>query len=247
MSGHSHFATIKRQKAANDAVRGKVFSRHSKAIAIAIKEGGGVDPEGNSKLRFAIEQAKADNMPKVNIERVLSRASEAGDMEEVTYEGFAPEGVGVVVKAATDSRNRTSQAIKNIFEKSGGTLAGPGAVLFNFEQKGLILIKKQADAQMQMLSLIDLGVEDVEEADDAIEAYVAPANLSQTRETLLSSGFEVMSFSLIMKPINLILVEDTDKVKKIINLLDQLEEQEDVQDVYSNIDIPSQMAQSLGS
>jgi len=247
MSGHSHFATIKRQKAANDAVRGKVFSRHSKAIAIAIKEGGGADPEGNSKLRFAIEQAKADNMPKVNIERVLSRASEAGDMEEVTYEGFAPEGVGVIVKAATDSRNRTSQAIKNIFEKSGGTLAGPGAVLFNFEQKGLILVKKQADIQIQMLSLIDLGVEDVEEADDAIEAYVIPANLGQTRETLLNSGFEVMSFSLIMKPINLVLVEDADKVKKIINLLDQLEEQEDVQDVYSNIDIPSQMALSLGS
>jgi len=247
MSGHSHFATIKRQKAANDAVRGKVFSRHSKAIAIAIKEGGGADPEGNSKLRFAIEQAKADNMPKVNIERVLSRASEAGDMEEVTYEGFAPEGVGVVVKAATDSRNRTSQAIKNIFEKSGGTLAGPGAVLFNFEQKGLILVKKQADVQMQMLSLIDLGVEDVEEADDAIEAYVSPANLSGTKETLSGSGFEVMSFSLIMKPINLVLVEDADKVKKIINLLDQLEEQEDVQDVYSNIDIPSQMAKSLGS
>jgi YebC/PmpR family DNA-binding regulatory protein len=247
MSGHSHFSTIKRQKAANDALKGRVFSRHSKSIAIAIKEGGSADPEMNSKLRFAIERAKSDNMPKSNIDRILQRASEVGNIEEITYEGFGPYGVGIVVRTATDNKNRTSQEIKNIFERGGGSMAGPGSVLFNFEQKGLIIIKKQKDSQTQILSLIDLGVEDVEEAEDAIEAYVAPAKLSEVRKAVLDAGYEITSFSLILKPKNFVMVDDPNKAKKVLGLIDLLEEHDDVQDVYTNIDMPLDVAKSLRS
>jgi len=247
MSGHSHFATIKRQKAANDAIKGKVFSKHSKSIAIAIKEGGSADPEMNSRLRFVIEQAKADNMPKSNIDRVLQRASEVGNIEEITYEGFGPEGVGIIVRVATDNKNRTSQEIKGIFDRGGGNLAGPGAVSFNFEPKGLIVVKKGPDKDTQILSLIDMGVEDIEEGAGAIEAYVDPNNLSLVKDQVASKGFETQSFSLVLKPRNYVVVQNPQKVKKIMDLVDLFEEHNDVQDVYTNLDIPDETVQQLGN
>ena len=167
MSGHSHFATIKRQKEAKDQAKGKIFSRHAKAIALAIKAGGSADPELNSKLRFAIEQAKADNMPKANIERILQRSQEMGDLEEISYEGYGPFGVGVIVDVVTSNRNRTSQEIKNLFERGGGSLAGPGSVSYNFEQKSVFVVNKGQDPDSQMFSLIDIGVEDIEDVGEA--------------------------------------------------------------------------------
>jgi YebC/PmpR family DNA-binding regulatory protein len=245
MSGHSHFATIKRQKAVNDAAKGRIFSRHAKAIAIAIKSGGSADPEMNSRLRFAVEQAKTDNMPKVNIDRILSRAAETGNIEEVAYEGYGPEGIALIVEAATDNKNRTAQEIKNIFERGGGSLAGPGAVSYNFEQKGLIVVKKLADVDDQMLSLIDLGAEDIQDSSDALEVYVSPATLSQTRDKILDAGFEIISFDLIRKPKNLLTVSDPVKVKKIVNFLESLEAHDDVQDVYSNFDAPESLLKEV--
>lgn len=157
MSGHSHYATIKRQKEAKDSAKGRIFSRHAKAIALAIKVGGSADPELNSKLRFAIEQAKADNLPKANIERILQRSQEMGDLEEVVYEGYGPLGVGVVVDAVTNNRNRTSQEIKNIFERAGGRLAGPGSVSYNFELKGMFTVKKRTMLNLRCLVLLIWG------------------------------------------------------------------------------------------
>jgi transcriptional/translational regulatory protein YebC/TACO1 len=228
MSGHSHFATIKRQKALNDAAKGKIFSRHAKAIAIAIKSGGSADPEMNSRLRFAIEQAKVDNMPKVNIERILSRAAETGNIEEVNYEGYGPEGIAVIVETATDNKNRTAQEIKNIFERGGGSLAGPGAVSYNFEQRGIIIVRKLADVDNQML-----------------EVYVSPATLSKTRDRIIKAGFEIISFDLIRKPKSLSTVSDTAKAKKIVNFLESLENHDDVQDVYSNFDAPEDVLKEI--
>lgn len=236
MSGHSHYATIKRQKEAKDSAKGKIFSRHAKAIALAIKAGGSADPELNSKLRFAIEQAKADNMPKANIERILQRSQEMGDLEEVVYEGYGPLGVGVVVDAVTNNRNRTSQEIKNIFERAGGRLAGPGSVSYNFELKGMFTVKKQSDVESQMLALIDLGAEDIFEAEDGLEIYTAPDRFQEIKEKLLSSGYEILSSGLVKKPKNYLLIENEAEAKKVISFLDALEEHDDVQGVYSNFD-----------
>jgi len=240
MSGHSHYATIKRQKEAKDSAKGRIFSRHAKAIALAIKVGGSADPELNSKLRFAIEQAKADNLPKANIERILQRSQEMGDLEEVVYEGYGPLGVGVVVDAVTNNRNRTSQEIKNIFERAGGRLAGPGSVSYNFELKGVFTVKKKDDVESQMLSLIDLGVEDVFEAEDGIEIYVAPEQFQETRNKLLEKGFEIISSELTKRPKNYLIVENENDAKRIMSFLDALEEHDDVQGVYSNFDFSPQ-------
>jgi YebC/PmpR family DNA-binding regulatory protein len=245
MSGHSHYATIKRKKEVSDAARGKVFSKHVRAIAVAIKVGGGPDPNINSRLRFAIEQAKADNMPKSNVDRALNKASEVGNLEEMTYEGYGPEGVGVVVTTATDKRNRTTQEIKNIFEKGGGSLSGPGAVSYNFEPKGFLVVKKTNDPDSQMLSLIDLGVEDVEETDDAIEVFVAPDETTNVKEELENNGFKVISFKLIQKPKTLVTISNPQKAKQLLKFLETLEDQEDVQDVFANIDIPESAMEQL--
>ncbi|MBI3397136.1 YebC/PmpR family DNA-binding transcriptional regulator [Candidatus Woesebacteria bacterium] len=240
MSGHSKWATIHRAKEIKDAARGNLFSKIARAIQIAVKSGGGPSPDSNFKLRVAIDKAHAANMPKDNIERAIVRAQEAGDLQEITYEGFAPSGVGVLVEVATDNKNRTAQEIKNIFERAGGSLAGPGAVSYNFESKGFLVIKKDADPQAQMLSLIDQGVEDMEETDDGIEIYVSPDKLSETKKKLDEGGFSVISFEPIMRPINYVSIKDTNTASKVLGFLDTLNEQEDVQKVYANLEVPDQ-------
>lgn len=238
MSGHSHYATIKRQKAATDAARGNVFSKHARAIMIAAKGGG--DPDSNFKLRVAIDKARLDNMPKDNIERAIAKAtSEGGALEEISYEGFAPGGVAVIVEAATDNKNRTAQEIKNLFERGGGTLAGPGAVSYNFESKGFLLVKKNEDPETQMLSLIDMGVEDVQDTSDGIEVYTSPEGLKDIKKKIEDSGFEVAEMEIQLKPKSLQSVNSPEEAAKIIKFLDSFEEHDDVQKVYSNIDIPS--------
>lgn len=247
MSGHSHYATIKRKKEATDAAKGKTFSKHSKAIQVAIKTGGSPDPDANAKLRFTIDQAKADNMPKANIDRILAKANEAGSIDEVTYEGYGAGGIGVVVNTATDNRNRTSQEIKNIFERGGGSLAGPGAVSFNFESKGLIVLEKRDDVDEQMLALIDLGVDDIEEQEDALEAYVTQEALSSTKVELEKAGFKVKTISLVQKPKSYVTIQDQKDAEKAIKFLDLLEDNDDVQSVFTNLDIPQEVLGKLNS
>lgn len=242
MSGHSHFATIKRQKESKDAAKGKVFSKLARAISIAVRSGGGPDPDANYKLRMAIEAARNSNMPKENIERAISKASGSENaLQEVIYEGFGPYGVSVVVEVATDNRNRTAQEIKNIFERGGGSLGGPGSVSFNFEPKGFILIKKEDNVQDQMLKLIDLGVEEMEETDDAIEVYVPPNKLRETVETIKKSFLGVESSELILKPKNFQTIDDPQKVTKVLAFLNLLQEHDDVQKVFANLEVPDEV------
>lgn len=236
MSGHSHYATIKRQKAATDAVKGNIFSKHAKAIMLAARDG--ADPDMNFKLRVAVDRARADNMPKDNIERAISKATtEAASLEEVVYEGFGPSGVSVIVEAATDNKNRTAQEIKNLFAKGGGNMAGPGSVSYNFESKGFLLVKKDENAEEQMLKLIDAGVEDVVEVEDGIEVYTDPQTLSETRKKLIDGGFEIKETEIRMEPKNLQVVDDKAQADRVIKFLDSFEENNDVQKVYSNLDI----------
>lgn len=241
MSGHSKWATIHRQKEVKDAKRGNLFSKLARAITLAAREGGG-NPDGNIKLRVAIDKARESNMPKDNIERAIHLAQGGGALEEVFYEGFGPGGIAVIVEAATDNRNRTGQEIKNIFERGGGSLAGPGAVLFNFENKGLLVVKKALDVEGQMLALIDAGVEDVEETPDGIEVYTQPDKLAEVRGKIEELGYEVITSELYMKPKNLITLTDKRDASRALAFLESLEEHDDVQRVFANLDVPDQLA-----
>ena len=244
MSGHSHYATIKRQKETKDAARGQKFSKLAKAISIAVKTGGGANPDTNYKLRVAIDKAKAANMPKVNTERAISKGTK-GTLEEIKYEGFGPGGIAVILEVATDNRNRTAQEIKGLFERGGGSLAGPGAVSFNFISKGLLVVKKKKDTEAQILELIDLGVEDVDEVEDGLEIYVEGSKLNETKKALEKEGLKVISSELVQKPKTLQTVSDDKTAAKVLAFLNLLEDYEDVQKVFANLDIPEEVMKKL--
>jgi len=247
MSGHSKWSTIKHKKEATDIARGKLFSKLSKSISAAVKAGGGSNPETNSKLRYAIEQAKSANMPKSNIDRALKRGESSKNLSEVTYEGFGPGGTKVIVEVTTDNRNRSGQEIKSLFERGGGNLAGPGSVSFNFVKKGLIVIEKEKDVQEQMLKLIDAGVDDIEEVEDGIEVYTSVDKIMQTLKNLGKQGYSIKSHQIIQKPIALQKINDKNIASKILKFLDNLEEQDDVQMVFADIDIPNKIVEKLNS
>ncbi|MBI4059312.1 YebC/PmpR family DNA-binding transcriptional regulator [Candidatus Microgenomates bacterium] len=234
MSGHSKWATIHRQKESKDAKRGLIFTKLGRAITIAARSG--PDPDANFKLRLAIDKARVANMPKENIERAISRSQSGIAVEETTYEGFGPQGVAVIVQAVTDNKNRTSQEIKNLFERNGGRMAGPGSVSYQFEQVGQLIVKKNDNAEEQMLSLIDARVEDMEESADGIEIYTKPAELNNTREKIAGLGFGVVSAELTMKPLNLVSL-GSDEAQKVVSFLETLQNHDDVQAVYANLDI----------
>lgn len=237
MSGHSKWSTIKRQKGATDAKRGQLFSKLSRGISIAAKQGG-ANPDSNLRLRVAIEQAKSFNMPKENIERILNQVQEkSGNLEEVIYEAYGPGGVGILIEAATDNRNRTTQEIKNILERGGGSLGTPGSVAFQFEQRGLILIDKGDNPEEKMLKLIDLGAEDVEEVEDGIEVYTKPGEVFALKEKFERGGIGVGSAELIYNPKAMVSVSSQDITRKVLKLVEALDGHDDVQRVYTNIDI----------
>ncbi|MFV1917433.1 MAG: YebC/PmpR family DNA-binding transcriptional regulator, partial [Patescibacteria group bacterium] len=178
------------------------------------------------------------NMPKVNIEKAVSRGGTGEKLSEVSYEGFGPGNISVIVEAATDNRNRTAQEIKGLFEHGGGRLGGPGSVSYNFETKGLMVVEKGSDIDDQMLKLIDLGVEEVEETDDGIEIYTEPSKLSETRDKVDKLGFMVTSYELTQKPKTLQTVSDKSKASKLVTFLEKLESHDDVQKVFANLDVP---------
>ena len=234
MSGHSKWSTIKRQKETKDIAKSKVFSRLSRAISIAVKSGGGPDPNSNYKLRIAIDTARSANMPKDNIERAISKASSSADLYEITYEGFGPNGISVMVETATDNKNRTSQEIKNLLERGGGSLGGPGSVSFNFEHKGFIQIQKDvALVEAQMLKLIDLGVENIDDNPSTLDVYVSPSELSTKKELLEKNNFIILKTELIQKAINLINLPKESR-EKIDKFIDAIYDHDDVQAVYTN-------------
>lgn len=245
MSGHSKWATIHRQKEVKDAKRGQVFTKLARAITVAVQEGGGItDPNQNFKLRLEIEKAHSMNMPKDNIQRAIKRATgEGGEgkLEPVTYEGYGPSGVAIMIETSTDNKNRTSQEIKNILEKSGGSLAGPGSVAFQFEASGLLVLVKPEKTQEAMLKLIDLGVTDVEETQEEVEVYTKPQDLEKIKEEAEKQGFKVQRYELYMRPKTEVNVKDEASASKILNLMERLEDQADVVRVFANFDIPDEI------
>lgn len=233
MSGHSKWSTIKRKKAINDQAKGKVFSKLSKIITIAVKTGGGPNPEMNPKLKVAIDAAKAANMPKENIDRAISKAdTDAASLEEVTYEGFGPGGVGIIVEATTDNRNRTVQEIKQIFDKNGGTLGTPNSVAFNFDTVGAIVLGK-AVTEDEMLTLIDAGVEDIQTQGSETVLYMNSTELANVRSKVEAAGFETQHVNIVRRPKMLVNINESDE-EKLRNMLDILEDHDDVQDVFVN-------------
>lgn len=234
MSGHSKWSTIKHKKEVTDQARGKAFSKLVKMISVAVKVGGGANSDTNQRLAAAITQAKAANMPLSNIERAIKSAQKAGVMEEITYEAFGPKGVAIMVETATDNKNRTAQEIKNILEKAGGSLGGPGSVSFNFEPKGLVVLKKEKDYGSQMLQLIDAGAEEIEEAGPEVEVYIPATKLFEFKQRLGQRGVEVISFGLVQKPKNLTTLLGSDE-KMAHKLLDALSQHDDVQNVFTNL------------
>lgn len=246
MSGHSKWSTIKRKKQAEDIKKGKVFSKLSRAITVAVRTGGDPDPETNPRLRMEIERAKSANMPKENIKRAIDRANKEGeDLEEVDYEGYGPKGIAVIVEATTDNKNRTAQEIKNFFEKGGGKLAGPGAVSYNFEPRGLLLVEKKGNSEQQMLELIDAGAQDVEEAKEGIEVYTVYEELAKTAEKIKEKGFEISSMEPIKEAKSNKKIEDEGSASKVLKFLRRLEDHDDVQKVFSNVDIPDEIVDKI--
>ena len=239
MSGHSKWSQIKRQKEKTDIKKGLTFTKLANAIIIAVREGGGIaDPNQNFRLRLAIDSARASNMPKENIERAIQRAAkkEAGDIKEVIYEGFAPEGVSVIVEAATDNPQRTTAEIKNLFNKAGGSFGQPGSVLYQFTQVGRITVGKNGNTFDEIFSIaVESGAEEIGEEDDSVVVYTKVSDLSKVRDKLMESGFKIVDAGLTRKPTITTEVSDPLQLKKIKNFLEIINSLEDVQNVYSNL------------
>lgn len=246
MSGHSKWATIKRAKGAADLKRGLTFTKISNAITVAVKASGGItDINSNFKLRLAVEAARSANMPKENIERAIQKAvgKDAGGMQEVTYEGFAPEGVSVIIEAATDNATRTTSEIKSIFNKDGGNFGQPGSVAYQFEQKGRIILNKNGSSRGEAGKTIDelfeiaveSGAEDLEDVGDKVIIMTSYADLSSVREKLIKKGIIPEAAETIRKPIAPIAISDPAKLERISSFLNRIESLDDVQKVYSNL------------
>tara|TARA_Y100000590_G_scaffold233156_1_gene262650 strand:+ start:42654 stop:43409 length:756 start_codon:yes stop_codon:yes gene_type:complete len=249
MSGHSKWSTIKHGKAVTDARRGKLFTKLTKEVIIAVRESG-PNPETNFRLRLAMQKAKDSNMPSTNVERAIKRAngddSDGARMEEVTYEGYGPGGTAILLQALTDNRNRTVSDVRSTFTKLGGNLAEAGAVSWQFEQKGLIVVESNGDSEDLTLVAIEAGADDFETIDTSLHAYSLPGELENLRKALTDYGAEVTSTELTMLPINTVPLDDK-TAKKALNLLDQLEELDDTQKVYSNADFTDEVLTTYGN
>jgi YebC/PmpR family DNA-binding regulatory protein len=242
MSGHSKWSTIKRAKGITDAKRGALFTKVAREISVAARQGGG-DPDANYRLRLAIEKARSVNMPADNIKRTIDKATGGGDaeqFEEIVYEGYGPGGVAVLVEAATDNRNRTAAEVRSMFTKSGGQLAGSGAVAWQFEPRGLIAVARDAtvDADEVALAAIDAGAEDVDTDDpESIAIYTSPADLERVRKALDTAGVPVDSAENTMVAKQTVEL-DSARARQALRLVELLEDLEDVQRVTANFDIP---------
>lgn len=248
MSGHSKWANIKHRKAAADAKKGKLFSNLSKEIIIAAKQGGG-NPETNPRLRAAIERAREANMPKENIERAIKRGT--GEIpgvtyEEVVYEGYGPAGVAIMVEVVTDNKNRTASEIRRIFTKHGGNLGEAGCVSWIFEDKGSIFIDKESvvDEDQLLSDALEAGAEDVRIDPDSIEVITSPQEFTAVKEALLAKGYKITQAEVTKVPKNLVPVQGED-AEKLLKLMEELDDHDDVQKTYANFDIPDEILQKL--
>lgn len=249
MSGHSKWHSIKHKKGAADAKRGKIFTMHSKLITIAAKEGGG-DPDMNSALRTAIDNAKAANMPNANIDKAIKRGTgelkDAAVFEEVMYEGYGPAGIAVYVQTLTDNKNRTVANVKSIFTKTGGNMGTSGSVAYLFQKKGRIVVKADPSKFDDVeLAAIDAGAEDIERGENSVDVYTSPTELHNVKKGLEDAGFEIESSELTYEPENTVEIADEDKARKVLKFMEALEEDDDVSNVYSNFDISDEVMEKV--
>jgi YebC/PmpR family DNA-binding regulatory protein len=248
MSGHSKWHSIKHAKGAADAARGKQFARLARQIEVAARSGGG-DVDANPTLRTMVQKARDASMPKDNIERAIKRGTgelEGVTYENITYEGYATNGVAVYVETLSDNRNRTGAEIKNVFTRNGGSLAEPGAVAWQFERKGvLVLDKAVGDEDDVMLAALDAGAEDIGDLGDTWQVVTAPTDVHSVRTTLEDGGMAVTSVDLVMLPSSTVELDEASKAKSVLRVIDALEEHDDVQNVYANFDIPDDVLQSV--
>ena len=249
MSGHSKWSSIKHKKGAADAKRGQLFSKLSRAIIVAAKEGG-PDPAGNLALQNAIEKARSYLMPKDNIERAIAKGSgadaEGSSFETVIYEGYGPEGVAVLVEALTDNRNRTASEVRHLFAKHGGNLGATGAVAWQFERKGVVLVHADGvDEDALVLVVAEAGAEDVELDGSSFVVTSAPESMSAVRAAVEAAGFTIESLELAMVPKVSVAVADEGVARQLIRLVEGLEDTDDVQDVYANFDIPEAVLEAV--
>ncbi|MFP3911025.1 MAG: YebC/PmpR family DNA-binding transcriptional regulator [Desulfobacteraceae bacterium] len=248
MSGHSKWSSIKHKKGAADAKRGKIFTKLIKEITVAARMGGG-DPDGNPRLRTAIAAAKAENMPKENIERAIKKGTgelEGVSYEETSYEGYGPGGVAVLIECLTDNKNRTVADVKHLFERHGGNLGEPGCVAWMFEKKGLVVLEKDKVNEDDLIDLaLEAGAEDVTEGEAEFEVIVAPQDFEAVKKAIEDAALPYIVAEISMIPQNVVKLEGK-KAQQMITLTQALEDHDDVSHVYANFDIPDEVMEALG-
>ena len=251
MSGHSKWATTKHQKAAKDKVRGKLFAKLIRQVEVAAREGGG-DLSANASLRTMFDKAREASVPLDTIERAIKRGTgelEGVTYESVTYEGYAPAGVAVIAECLTDNRNRTTSEVKNIFTRNGGSLAEPGAVAWQFHRKGMIIVDKTSgvDEDELMLAALEAGAEDVTDQGDTFDITTAPTDFTAVRDALGKAGIDMASADLTMVATTAVPLATEADARKVLRVLDALEDNDDVQNVYANFDIPDEIFQAVSA
>ncbi|MBR0277999.1 MAG: YebC/PmpR family DNA-binding transcriptional regulator [Clostridia bacterium] len=245
MSGHSKWATIKRKKGANDAQRGKIFTKLGRELAVAVKTGGGPDPTSNSRLKDVIAKCKSNNMPNDTITRSIKKAAGEGsgdNYEEIVYEGYGPNGVAVIVETLTDNRNRTAADMRHYFDKFGGNLGTSGCVMFMFDKKGIVLIENDGsvDEEKLMMDALEAGAEDVETSDDVFEISTDPNGVSNVSEALESLGYKIVQAEAQYVPQTETSLSDEHDILMMNKLIEHLEDSDDVQNVWHNWENPTE-------
>ena len=247
MSGHSKWATIKHKKAANDKARGKLFAKLLRQVEVAAREGGG-DADANPTLRTMFQKARDNSIPLDTIERAIKRGTgelEGVTYEQITYEGYAPDGVAVMAECLTDNRKRTGAEIRNIFSRNGGSLAEPGAVSWQFERKGHVVVPRSADEDELMLAAADGGAEDIVDEGEAWRVTTPPSDLHAVRDAIEAAGISVESSELTLVPSTATPLGTTESAKKVLRLIDALDDHDDVGAVYANFDIPDNILEAM--
>ena len=249
MSGHNKWSTIKHKKGKNDAAKGRIFTQISKEIYVAVKQGG-PDPDGNFRLKLCIQKAKSNNMPMDNVNRAIQKAAgntEGVAYDEVVYEGYGPAGVAVMCDILTDNRNRIASEVRYLFSRNGGNLGETGCVSYMFNRKGRMTVAAEGvDADEVMMAALDAGAEDVlTDSDDVIEIITATEDLEPVKNALESAGYETVEVEVTMIPENYIEITDPEQAAKVMKLIDALEENEDIQNVYFNAEIPDEVMEQM--
>jgi YebC/PmpR family DNA-binding regulatory protein len=247
MSGHSKWATIKHKKGAADKARGKLFAKLIRQVEVAAREGGG-DPDSNPTLRTMFQKARDASVPLDTIERAIKRGTgelEGVRYEQVVYEGYAPNGVAVLIDVLTDNRNRTGSEVRSLMKRHGGSIAEPGAVAWQFERKGIVVVSRSVEEDDLMLVVLDAGADDIADEGDTWRVTTEPTDLPAVRTALESAGIAVQSADTTMLPTSTVPLDTTESAKAVLRVIDALEELDDVQDVYANFDVPDDVLQGV--